>query len=142
MSVLDIGNLFEALSEETSIRPLSVLVCLSFVYFGISWRDIDLFLKAIGGLTAKTCKKWSTDIIEQDFEEFLQDNRGEETSKGKTYFLKTIRSNFERLSMSLNYTYSDSAHQTASYHIKKINKKKFAPLLPVANLTFLKSKKG
>ncbi|CAF1597815.1 unnamed protein product [Adineta ricciae] len=76
MSVLDIGNLFEALSEETSIRPLSVLVYLSSVNFGIPWRDIDLFLKAIGGLTAKTCNKWSTDIIEQDLEEFLQDNRG------------------------------------------------------------------
>ncbi|CAF1645913.1 unnamed protein product, partial [Adineta ricciae] len=76
MSVLDIGNLFEALSEETSIRPISVLIYLSLVYFGIPWRDIDLFLKAIGGLTAKTCNKWSTYIIEQYLEEFLQDNRG------------------------------------------------------------------
>ena len=76
ISVLDIANLFGALSEETSIRPLSVLVYLSLVYFGISWRDIDLFLKAIGGLAAETCNKWSTDIIEQDLEEFLQDNRG------------------------------------------------------------------
>lgn len=73
---MDIGNLFEALLEETSIRPLCVLVYLSLVYFGKPWRDIDLSLKAIGGLTAETCNKWSAYIIEQDLEEFLQDNRG------------------------------------------------------------------
>ncbi|CAF1533004.1 unnamed protein product [Adineta ricciae] len=76
MTVLDIENLFEALLEEASIRPLYVLVYLSLVYFGIPWRNIDLFLKAIGGLAANTCSRWGTDIIEQDLEEFLQDNRG------------------------------------------------------------------
>jgi len=76
ISILDIGNLFGAIAEETSLRSLSVLIYLSLMYFGLPWRKIDLFLKDIGALTAQTCNKWSTTLIEEELEEFLEDNRG------------------------------------------------------------------
>ena len=76
ISILDIGNLFGAVAEETSIRSLSVLVYLSLMHFGLPWRDIDLFLKDIGGLSAEICNKWGKILIEEDLEEFLKDNRG------------------------------------------------------------------
>ncbi|CAF1406848.1 unnamed protein product [Adineta steineri] len=43
--------------------------------FGISWREIDLFLKDIGRLSTETCNKWGTVLMEQDLEDFLEENR-------------------------------------------------------------------
>lgn len=100
ISILDIGNLFEIIREESSSRSLSVLVYLMLIYFGISWREVDSFLKDIGGLTAETCNRWSTVLLEQGLEEFLEDNRGGKHSerfydiypeleyKGKLYALE------------------------------------------------------
>jgi hypothetical protein len=76
ISILDIGNLFEIIKQDTSLRSLSVLLHLSLMYFGIPWRKIDSFLKDIGGLSAQSCNKWSRILIEEDLEEFLEDNRG------------------------------------------------------------------
>jgi hypothetical protein len=76
ISILDIGNIFEVIGQETSLRSLSVLMYLSLMYFGIAWREIDSFLKDIGGLSAETCNKWGTILLEQELEEFLVDNRG------------------------------------------------------------------
>jgi hypothetical protein len=82
ISILDIGDLFEIIRQETSLRSLSVLLHLSLMYFGIPWRKIDSFLKDIGGLSAETCNKWSTSLIEQDLEGFLEDNRGGKHGEG------------------------------------------------------------
>jgi len=82
INILDIGNLFEVIKQQTSLRSLSTLVYLSLMYFRISWREIDSFLKDIGALTAKTCNKWSTDLIEQDLNNFLEDNRGGKHNEG------------------------------------------------------------
>jgi hypothetical protein len=76
INILDIGNLFEIIKQDTSLRSLSVLLHLSLMYFGIPWRKIDSFLKDIGGLSAQSCNKWSRILIEEDLEEFLEDNRG------------------------------------------------------------------
>ncbi|CAF1490949.1 unnamed protein product [Adineta ricciae] len=68
ISILDIGQLFEAIKQEKSSRPLS--------YFRIPWRETDLVLKVIGGVRAKSYNKWGTILVEQDSEEFFEDNRG------------------------------------------------------------------
>jgi hypothetical protein len=84
ISILDIGNLFEIIRQETSLRSLSVLLHLSLMYFDIPWRKIDSFLKDIGGLSAESCNKWSRILIEEDLEEFLEDNRG--GKHGESFF--------------------------------------------------------
>ncbi|CAF4549106.1 unnamed protein product [Rotaria sp. Silwood2] len=48
--------------------------------FGHSWRDIDQFLHAIGGMSAKSAHKWSCILVNRDLDEFSIDERG-----GKQY---------------------------------------------------------
>ena len=72
----DIGDLFEILKNQTSIRSLSILVYLSLTYFGVSWRKVDIFLKQLGALSAETCNRWSEVFIQGDLDEFFEDNRG------------------------------------------------------------------
>ncbi|CAF1686736.1 unnamed protein product [Adineta ricciae] len=76
INILDIGNLFEIIKQDTSLRSLSVLLHLSLMCFDIPWQKIDSFLKDIGGLSAESCNKWSRILIEEDLEEFLEDHRG------------------------------------------------------------------
>ncbi|CAF1595313.1 unnamed protein product [Adineta ricciae] len=68
VSILDIGQLFEAIKQEKSSRSLS--------YFRLPWRETDLVLKAIGGVRAKSYSKWGIILVEQDLEGFFEDNRG------------------------------------------------------------------
>ncbi|CAF1530081.1 unnamed protein product [Adineta ricciae] len=82
ISVLNTGNLLEIIKQETSLRSLSMLVFLSLMYFGIPRREIDSFSKDIGALTAETCHKSSANLIEQDLDELLVDNRSGKHSEG------------------------------------------------------------
>ena len=54
-----------------------MLIYLSLSYFGIPSREIDLVLKDISKLRAKSCNKWGIILLEQVFEEFFEDNRGD-----------------------------------------------------------------
>lgn len=45
INIADIGDLFEVVKSQTSLRSLSVLIYLSLTYFGVSGRKADLFLK-------------------------------------------------------------------------------------------------
>ena len=76
IDISDIGDLFEILKNQTSIRSLSILVYLSLTYFGVSWRKVDIFLKQLGALSAETCNRWSEVFIQGDLNEFFEDNRG------------------------------------------------------------------
>ncbi|CAF2835325.1 unnamed protein product [Rotaria sp. Silwood2] len=84
INISDIGDLFEIVKSQTSLRSLSVLIYLSLMYFGVSWRKADLFLKQIGSLSAETCNKWSEVFIEGDLDDFLEDNRG--SKRGQSFF--------------------------------------------------------
>ncbi|CAF0747771.1 unnamed protein product [Adineta ricciae] len=68
VSILDIGQLFEAIKQEKSSRSLS--------YFCIPWRVADLILKVVGGVRGKSYNNWGTILVEEDLEEFSEDNRG------------------------------------------------------------------
>jgi len=72
----DISDLFSFCKEQVNTRFISVLVYMSLRRFGHSWRDIDGFLKEIGGMTAKTAHKWSNILVNKDFEDFTSDGRG------------------------------------------------------------------
>ncbi len=72
----DIGDLFCFCKNQINTRFISVLMYMSLRHFGHSWRDVDSFLTAIGGMTAKTAHKWSTVLVNQDFDEFTRDERG------------------------------------------------------------------
>lgn len=72
----DIGDLFELVKNNTSLRSLSTLIYLSITYFGVTWRKADLFLRQIGSLSAQSCNKWGDVFIEGDLNNFLEDNRG------------------------------------------------------------------
>jgi hypothetical protein len=72
----DIGDLFSFCKETTNTRFISVLLYMSLRRFGHSWRDIDVFLRTIGGMTATSAHKWSTILIHKDFDEFTGEERG------------------------------------------------------------------
>ena len=76
IDVSDIGDLFEIVKNQTSVRSLSVLVYLSLTYFGVTWRKVDIFLKQLGALSAETCNRCSEVFIQGDLDEFFEDNRG------------------------------------------------------------------
>ena len=84
MNTADIGDLFEIVKSQTSVRSLSVLVYLSLTHFGVTWRNADLLLKEIGGLSAETCHKWSEVVIEKDLDDFLEEKRG--GKRGEIFF--------------------------------------------------------
>jgi hypothetical protein len=84
INIADIGDLFEVVKSQTSLRSLSVLIYLSLTYFGASWRKADLFLKQIGALSAETCNKWSEVFIEGVLDDFLEENRG--GKRGQSFF--------------------------------------------------------
>ena len=71
INILDIGDLFEIVKNQTSTRLLSVLIYLSLTYFGVSWRKTDLFLRQIGSFGAETCHKWGEIFLNGDLDEFL-----------------------------------------------------------------------
>ena len=76
IDVSDMGDLFEIVKNQASVRSLSVLVYLSLTYFGVTWRKVDIFLKQLGALSAETCKRWSKVFIQDDLDEFFEVNRG------------------------------------------------------------------
>ena len=76
IDVSDIGDLFEVVKNQTSVRSLSILVYLSLMYFGVTWGKVDIFLKQLGALSAETCNRWREIFIEGDLDEFFEDNRG------------------------------------------------------------------
>lgn len=76
LNIADIGDLFEMVKSETTVRSLSVLMYLSLTHFGVTWRNADLFLKEIGALSAETCHKWGKVFIEKDLDDFLEEKRG------------------------------------------------------------------
>ena len=76
IDVSDIGDLFEIVKNQTSVRSLSVLVYLSLTYFGVILRRVDIFLKQLGALSAETCNRWSEVFIQGDLDEFFEGNIG------------------------------------------------------------------
>ena len=76
INILDIGDLFEIVKNQTSTRSLSVLIYLSSTYFGVSCRKTDLFLRQIGSFGAETCHRCGEIFLNGDLDEFLEDGRG------------------------------------------------------------------
>lgn len=72
----DISDLFSFCQTKINTRFLSTLVYMSLRRFGHTCRDADLFLTAIGGMTAKTCQKWTNILVHDDFDDFIADGRG------------------------------------------------------------------
>ena len=50
IDVSNIGDLFDIVKNQTSVRTLSALVCLLLTYFVVTWRKVDIFLKQLGAL--------------------------------------------------------------------------------------------
>ena len=78
----DISDLFSFCKEQINTRFISVLIYMSLRRFGHSWRDVDAFLKEIGGMTAETAHKWSSILVNKDFEDFTGDQRGGKRGDG------------------------------------------------------------
>jgi hypothetical protein len=72
----DINDLFSFCTEKINTRFISVLMYMSLRHFGHTWRDVDAFLSEIGGMTAKTAHKWSNILVNKDFDEFTNEERG------------------------------------------------------------------
>ncbi len=72
----DISDLFSFCETTINTRFLSTLIYMSLRRFGHSIRDIDSFLSTIGGMTAKTCQKWTNILVHHDFDDFTADGRG------------------------------------------------------------------
>ncbi|CAF3097457.1 unnamed protein product [Rotaria sp. Silwood2] len=67
----DISDLFSFCETKINTRYLSTLIYMSLRRFGHTFRDADLFLSTIGGMTAKTCKKWTDILVNHDFDDFV-----------------------------------------------------------------------
>lgn len=76
----DICDLFLLCLEKSNKKYLSVLLYFALRYFNVSFENIDIFLKEIGGLSAQISHKWSKIFLEGDFHQFSNDGRG-----GKRY---------------------------------------------------------
>ena len=50
---------------------------MSLRRLGHSWRDVELFLTSIGGMTVKTCHKWANILVNKGFDEFTMEDRGD-----------------------------------------------------------------
>ncbi|CAF1530301.1 unnamed protein product [Rotaria sordida] len=72
----DIADLFSFCKETINTRFISVLMYMGLRHFGHSWRDVDAFLRTIGGMTATSAHKWSTILLNKDFDEFTAEGRG------------------------------------------------------------------
>ncbi|CAF3626850.1 unnamed protein product [Rotaria socialis] len=72
----DISVLFSYCNTQINTRFLSTLVYMSLRRFGHTHRVVDSFLTTVGGLTAKTCQKWTNLLVHNDFDEFIEDERG------------------------------------------------------------------
>ncbi|CAF1557716.1 unnamed protein product, partial [Didymodactylos carnosus] len=72
----DIGDLYEMNKQEPSQRSLSVLLYLTLTHFGVSWRKTEEFMQRIGGMSPQTCHKWAETFIEEDYDDFVEENRG------------------------------------------------------------------
>lgn len=84
INVEDIGDLYEMNKQEPSQRSLSVLLYLTLTHFGVSWRKIEEFMQHIGGMSAQTCHKWAETFIEEDYDDFVEENRG--GKRGDSFF--------------------------------------------------------
>ncbi|CAF3320260.1 unnamed protein product [Rotaria socialis] len=62
--------------EQINTRFISVLIYMSLRHFGHSWRDVESFLTSIGGMTNKTCHKWTNILVSKYFDEFTIEERG------------------------------------------------------------------
>jgi hypothetical protein len=49
---------------------------MSLRRFGHSWRDVDAFLETVAVMTAKTAHKWSKILVNRDFDEYINEERG------------------------------------------------------------------
>ncbi|CAF2953096.1 unnamed protein product [Rotaria sp. Silwood2] len=72
----DISDLFSFCKEQINTRFISVLIYMSLRHLGHSWRDVESFLTSIGGMTIKTCHKWTNILVNKDFDEFTIEERG------------------------------------------------------------------
>lgn len=72
----DIGDLFSFCKQQINTRFISVLLYITLRHFGHSWRQISSFMGAVGGMTVETAHKWSIILLNNDFEEFINDGRG------------------------------------------------------------------
>ena len=73
----DIDDLFSFCKRKINTRFISVRVYMSLRHFGHSWRDIDAFLRRIGGMTATSAHRWSIILVNKDFDEFTAEERGD-----------------------------------------------------------------
>jgi len=73
----DISDLFFFCQTKINTRFLSTLVYMSLRRFGHTCRDANSFLTSIGGMTAKTCQKWTNTLVNDDFDDFIADGRGQ-----------------------------------------------------------------
>jgi hypothetical protein len=73
--LFEISDVYSLCKEQCNPRFLSTMVYMILKHFDISFRHADAFLSSIGGMTAKTCHKW-TETFLKDFGEFVNDGRG------------------------------------------------------------------
>ncbi|CAF4711439.1 unnamed protein product, partial [Rotaria sp. Silwood2] len=71
----DIADLFSFCKEKVNTHFISVLMYMSLRHFGHTWRDIDAFLGTIDGMRATSAHKWSTILVNKDFDEFTAEER-------------------------------------------------------------------
>ena len=74
--VYDISDSFSFCQAKINTRFLSTLIYMSLRRFGHTFRHVDLFLTTIGGMTVKTCQKWTSILVHHDFDDFEGDGRG------------------------------------------------------------------
>jgi hypothetical protein len=72
----NISVLYTLCAESVSNKYLSTLMYITLRHFGYSWRDVDLFLGAVGGMTAETCHKHSQTFLNKDIDDFCCEGRG------------------------------------------------------------------
>ena len=80
----DIGDVYEMNKQEPLQRSLSVLPYLTLTHFAVSWRKIEEFMQHIGGMSPETCHKWAETFIEKDYDDFVEENRGDK--RGDSFF--------------------------------------------------------
>jgi hypothetical protein len=78
----DLKDLLSHFKKQMNIRIVCVLACVALRPFGHSWRDIDAFLRRIGGMRVKTARAWTNILVNKNFDEFIDDGRGEKHSDG------------------------------------------------------------
>ncbi|CAF3196935.1 unnamed protein product [Rotaria socialis] len=76
LDVHSIADIFELCNVECGSRKISTLLYMTLRYLGHKWRNIDLFLRSVGGYTCQVAHGYAEIFLNGDISELESEKRG------------------------------------------------------------------